>query len=125
MEFDQVRRYADHSIRRGCGFGLLAIFTFMFGLAGAPGIALRSGAVLVTLAAVLLFWRGAKAPARNYRETEVWIMIRDTPGLPKDRMQRLIGRALAASYFWHARIAAYLALTMWAVSLLIWLAEAL
>jgi hypothetical protein len=121
MDADQFRRYADNSIGRACGFGMLAIFTFMFGLAGEPYIAVRAGAILMTLAAVLLYWRGSKAPARNYRETEVWLEIKDIAvAQPKDRLQRLIGGALAESYFWHARVAAYIAVAMWSVALLMW-----
>lgn len=79
---------------------MLAIFTFMVGLSGDPDLAIRAGAILVTLTAVLLYWRGRKAPGRNFRQTEVWLMIRDAPGAPpKDRLQRMIGGALAESYF--------------------------
>ena len=121
MDAEQFRRYADNSIRRACGFAMLAIFTFMIGLAGEPYIAVRAGAILVTLTAVILYWRGTKAPARNYRETEVWLEIKDTPAAqPKERLQRLIGQALADSYFWHARIAAHIALAMWLVAILLW-----
>ncbi len=121
MDYDFFRRCADSSIRRACGFGALAIFTFMVGLSGDPDLAIRAGAVLVTIAAVILYWRGRKAPMRNFRQTEVWLMIRNTPGAPpKERLQRMIGPALAESYFWHADIAARLALVMWGVSVLIW-----
>lgn len=121
MDPEQLRRHADNSIRRACSFAMLAIFTFMFGLAGEPYIAVRAGAILVTLAAVILYWRGTKAPTRNFRETEVWLEVKDTPAPPpKDRLQRLIGQALADSYFWHARIAAHMALAMWLVAILLW-----
>jgi len=120
MDFDQLRRHADNSIRRGCGFALLAVFTFMFGLAGDPYLAVRAGAILMTLAAVVLYWRGSNAPRRNFKHTEVWLAIRDLPALPKDRLQGLIGQALAESYFWHARGAAYVALAMWGVALVLW-----
>ena len=77
-----------------------------------------------------LYRRGQAAPRRKFRDTEVWLMIRglrDAPGigLPKDHLQRLIGQALAGSYFRHARIAAYIADAMWAVALLMWAAHKL
>jgi hypothetical protein len=121
MDPKHFRELADASIRRACGFGLVAIFTAMIGFSADPYLAVRFGAFMVTTAAVILLWRGQGAPRRRYRDTEVWLMIRDTaPAMAKDRLQRLIGQALADSYFWHARIAAYIAVSMWAVALLMW-----
>lgn len=126
MDAKLFRELANASIRRGCGFCLIAIFTAMIGFSADPYIAVRIGAFMVTTAAVVLLWRGQTAPRRRYRDTEVWLMIRDTaPAMPKDRLQRLIGGALAESYFWHARIAAYVAVSMWAVALLMWVGHKL
>lgn len=130
MDPKLLREFADTSIRRGCGFGLIAVFTAMIGFSADPYLAVRFGAFMVTAAAVILYWRGLGAPRRRFRDTEVWLMIRglrDAPGtgLPKDHLQRLIGEALADSYFWHARIAAYIAVTMWGVALLMWAAHKL
>lgn len=124
MDPKLFRDVADTSVRRGCGFGLIAVFTAMVGFSADPYLAVRFGAFMVTVAAVILLWRGQGAPRRNYRSTEVWLMVRDaTAGLPQERLQRLIGHALADSYFWHARIAAYVAVAMWAVALLMWAAN--
>jgi hypothetical protein len=126
MDPKQFRDLANASIRRGCGFALIAVFTAMIGFSADPYIAVRCGAFMITLAAVILLWRGQVAPRRNFRDTEVWLMIRNTaPAMPKDRLQRLIGEALAERYFWHARIAAYLAVSMWAVALLMWVGHKL
>jgi hypothetical protein len=124
MDPKLFRDLADTSIRRACGFALIGIFTAMVGFSGDPYLAVRCGAVLVTLTAVILYWRGQGAPRRNFRDTEVWLMIRNTaPPMPKESLQRLIGNALADSYFWHARIAATVAATMWGVALLMWIAR--
>jgi hypothetical protein len=113
MTYDDIRCYAEQSVRRGCGFALMAIVTAMVGFSGEPWIAVRSGAMFVLIAAVILFWRGWHAPERNYRYTEVWLMIEDTPpALPRERLQSMIGSALADVYFSHARLAAYVALIM-------------
>jgi hypothetical protein len=112
MTYDDIKRYAELSVRRGCGFALMAIVTAMVGFSGEPWIAVRSGAVFVLIAAVVLFWRGWRARQRNYRHTEVWLMIEDAPALPRDRLQAMIGGALADAYFAHARLAAYVALVM-------------
>jgi hypothetical protein len=129
MDPKLFRDLADTSIRRGCGFALIGVFTAMIGFSGDPYLAVRFGAFMVTVAAVVLLWRGQAAPRRNFRDTEVWLMIRARVGgaqaVPKERMQRLIGTALAESYFWHARITAYVAVAMWAIALLMWAAQRL
>ena len=81
---------------------------------------------MVTAAALILLWRGLGAPKRNFRDTEVWLMIRNTaPAMPMERLQLLIGAALAERYFWHARVAAHVAVAMWGVALLMWVAQKL
>lgn len=126
MDSRLIQDLANVSIRRGCGFGAIGIFTAMVGFSAEPYLAVRVGAFFVTVAALILYWRGCNAPQRNFRETEVWLMIRNTaPAVPKDRLQRLIGGALAESYFHHARIAAHIGLGMWGIALLVWAARKL
>ena len=119
MTYEDIRRYAELSVRRGCGFALMAIVTAMVGFSGEPWIAVRSGAVFVLIAAVVLFWRGYAARDRNYKHTEVWLMIEEAPALPRERLQAMIGGALADVYFAHARRAAYVALAMCAIDIAI------
>ena len=117
MTYDDIKRHAELSVRRGCGFALMAITTAMVGFSSEPWIAVRAGAIFVLIAAIVLFWRGRSARARNYRRTEVWLMIEDAPALPRDRLQDMIGGALTDAYFRHARLAAYVALAMCAIDL--------
>lgn len=117
MTYDDIRRHAELSVRRGCGFALMAIMTAMVGFSSEPWIAIRVGTIFVLIAAVVLFWRGRSARARNYRRTEVWLMIEDAPALRHDRLQDMIGGALADVYFSHARLAAYTVLAMCAIDL--------
>jgi hypothetical protein len=119
MTYDDIRGYAELSVRRGCGFAVMAIVTAMVGFSGEPWIAVRSGTVFVLILAVVLFWRGRSARQRNYRHTEVWLMIEDAPALPRERLQTMIGGALADTYFVYARLAAYVALAMCAIDVLI------
>ncbi len=119
MTYEDIRRRAELSVRRGCGFALMAIMTAMVGFSSEPWIAVRVGAIFVLIAAVVLFWRGWAARAHNYRHTEVWLMIEDAPALPRERLQDMIGGALADVYFGHARLAAYVALAMCAIDLAI------
>ncbi|HYC63190.1 MAG TPA: hypothetical protein VEC14_00550 [Reyranellaceae bacterium] len=119
MTYDDIRRHAELSVRRGCGFALMAIVTAMVGFSAEPWIAVRAGAVFVIIAAVVLAWRGWAARTRNYRHTEVWLMIEDAPALPRERLQDMIGGALADAYFAHARTAAWIALAMCLIGIVI------
>jgi hypothetical protein len=119
MTYDDIRRYAELSVKRGCGFAAMAIVTAMVGFSSEPWIAVRAGAVFVTIAAVVLFWKGWSARTRNYRHTEVWLMIDDVPALPRERLQDMIGGALADVYFAYARQAAYIALGMCLIGLML------
>lgn len=119
MTYDDIRRYAEISVRRGCGFAVLAIVTAMVGFSGEPWIAVRSGEVFVLILAVVLFWRGYAARDRNFKHTEVWLMIEQPPALPRERLQTMIGGALADVYFAHARLAAYVTLGMCAIDVAI------
>jgi hypothetical protein len=119
MTYDDIRRHAELSVRRGCGFALMAIATVMVGFSGEPWIAVRAGAVFVTIAALVLAWKGWGARTRNYRHTEVWLMIEEAPALPRDRLQTMIGGALADTYFSYARQAAYIAVAMCVIGFLL------
>jgi len=119
MTYGDIRRYAELSVRRGCGFALMAIVTAMVGFSGEPWIAVRCGAVFVLIAAVVLFWKGWTARSRNYRHTELWLMIEDAPALPRERLQSLIGGILAEVYFSHARVAAYVAVAMCVIAVVV------
>jgi len=122
MDIDAIHRHADLSICRGCGFGLLAIWTFMVGMMGEPAHAARAGAILVTLAVAILLMKANNALRRPYNDTELWIMI--GPKLadyPAERLQKLIGGALAERYRWHAMVGARVAAVMWLVVAALWL----
>ena len=124
MTYDDIRRYAELSVQRGCGFAALGIATAMVGFSGEPWIAVRCGALFVLIMAVVLFWRGYAARERNYRRTEVWLMIEEVPAVPRERLQTMIGGALADVYFGYARLAAYVALAMCAIDVVLGLAGA-
>jgi hypothetical protein len=101
------------SVRRACGFAALAILTVMFGLAAEPYLSLKSGAVLTTLVAAVLAWKTLEAPTRNYKHTELWIMLERTPEAAHHQVGRMINSTLREVYLWHAERAAMIALALW------------
>jgi hypothetical protein len=116
MNYETIRRCAEISVRRGCGFAAIAILSAMVGTSAEPDVCFRLGAASVGLTAVVLYWRGRTALTRNFRRTEVWLMIEDAPAVPRDRLQGMIGAALAECYLAHAWIAAWITLMMCAIA---------
>ena len=110
---DQIRVLAVLSVRRACGFAALAIVTVMFGLVSDPLSSLRGGAVLTTFAAVVLFWKALEAPRRDYRKTELWIMLERGPEASESHVGRVINNVLHEVYLWHAERAAGIAFVLW------------
>jgi hypothetical protein len=110
---ERIQHFADISIRRGCGFGFLAIATAMVGLSADIVIALKTGATSVTLMVAILVLKGLHAPTRSYKDTEVWILLDKRHGLPEARAQQVFGNILRDRYFWHATLVASAATFMW------------
>jgi hypothetical protein len=116
MDYEAIRRFAELSVRRGCGFAAIAIGSAMVGAASQPSVCFRVGAGFAMLTALVLYWRGRRAPTRNFRRTEVWLMMDDPPAVPRERLQAMIGSALAEAYLAHAWIAAWITLLMCAIA---------
>lgn len=117
---ERVRYLADMSIRRGCGFGLIAIGTAMTGMASDIVMAVKGGAIMLTLMGAILVFKGMRARATNYRHTEVWILLdKRLDGWPPNRIQQLIGSTLRDRYLWHAERTAMAAFALWAMAFLI------
>lgn len=117
----KVRDLAFFSVGRACMFALLAIVTVMSGLITWPGMAMRAGAILLSMATVILIFRAIQAPRRPYKRTEVWILIRKEAELPAERAQSIISDALGECYWRFADYAAMLALLLWAIAVVFWL----
>lgn len=119
---DEIERFADLSVKRGCAFALLAITTVMTGLAGTPLLALKSGAILLTMMVVVLAFRAQFARNQSCRRTEVWIMLGQKRRPPEALAQRLISDALRAAYWRYAELSAAGALSLWLMALAFWVA---
>lgn len=114
---DRIRHFADVSVRRGLGFAMLGIFSVMAGLAFAPALAAKAGAVLSAIVACVMAVKAWNAPGRPYRATEVYVMLDGRLGVPEEAAQRAIGHVLRDCYRRHAEIMAAVATGLWIVSL--------
>ncbi len=116
-----IQTLADISIRRACGFAALGIGTVMLALSFDVALALRSGAVLTTMAwgviRLLAWW----CPRRDVRETELWSMLAAerlylTRGPEAPRTLALAGRILRERLVWHGERVGLAAVALWAAA---------
>jgi hypothetical protein len=114
---EQIRHFADISIRRGCAFGFLAIMTTMVGTSSQMLLSAKIGATLLTLMSIILVLKAVQAPSRNYKRTEVWILLGHRHDLPEARAQQVFGSILRERYLWHATVAASIAMALWLLTL--------
>jgi hypothetical protein len=94
----KVEQLALLSVSRAVGFGALAIGTLMVGLSADLLNCLKAGGILSLIMSLILLMKGLRAPQRDYKRTEVWIMLS-----PDDRpsaavAQDMIGEALKRIY---------------------------
>jgi hypothetical protein len=54
-----------------------------------------------------------RAPIRNYKHTEVWVLLDKQHGLPEPRAQQVIGNVLRDCYLRHATLVAAAAAILW------------
>lgn len=71
----RIRALAYLSVVRGCGFGLLTIFTAMVGVAADLSLVLRTGGIGLLLMAFILVLKAARAYRVSFRATEIWILL--------------------------------------------------
>lgn len=98
-----IENAAYVSVGRACGFAGLGIFCIVIGLSFDASLAALVGSKLsISLSLILLVfaWR---APTRNYKRTETWLILKPGDRPQADVAQRLIGGALRTVYLWFAQ----------------------
>jgi hypothetical protein len=98
IAMERVSQLALLSVSRGVGFAALAIGTLMVGLSSDLLTCLRAGGILTLITSTLLFMFGLQAPSRNYKQTEVWIMLNPDERPSAAVAQNMIGDALKRTY---------------------------
>jgi hypothetical protein len=116
---DRIQYLANLSVRRACGFASLAIFTTMFGMAGEPALAIRIGAAMFVLMGLVLAFKAWRAPRRDYRKTELWIMLDNGRDLPPGYPPEVLCQVLREVYLRHAELSGAIALAMGIVVLIL------
>ncbi|GGJ11600.1 hypothetical protein [Neoroseomonas lacus] len=115
---DILQTLADISIRRACGFAALGIGTVMLALSYDLELAFRSGAILTSIACIVIWLLAWRSPRRDVRETELWSMLASerlylTRGPEAPRIRALAGRILHERLVWHGQRVAFAAMALW------------
>ena len=119
---DRIRVCAETSVRRATAFALLGVGTMMIGVSYNMEMALKTGAGLLAIIAVILGFRSLMAMTADYRKTETWMLLDKSHPLPADRLQRVIGETLRDIYRRYAKYSVGGAVILWLMSLVVrWL----
>lgn len=115
----KIERVAHVSVARACGFGALAIVTFMVGLSADVVNCLKTGGLLSLLMCAVLVLKAWFAGQRNYKHTELWLMLG-----PQDRphasiAQQVITNVLRDTFLHFAMHAAFASLLLLSGALLL------
>ena len=116
---EHLRRIAFVSIGRACGFAALAIFCVMVGLSYDPVASARAGGTLTLLVTVVLIMKARGAPTRDYRRTELWLMLEKDERPPAAVAQAATGMVLRDTYFWFAQHTAGISVALWLLAALL------
>ena len=114
-----IERTALLSVGRGCGFAAIAIFTVMVGMSAMMPVAFAAGGILSLVCALILISKSWLLGERNYRRTELWLMLEDDDRPHQTIAPQLIINVLREAYLRFATYATACAVGMFAVSLLL------
>ena len=118
---DRIEYLADISIRRGCGFALLAIGTVMLGLSHDLLLCLKSGAILQALHGSVLGLFAYNAPRWNHRSTELWALLNKGADLPPNYPPELLLEVLRKTYLRYAEMAGVVTLALCIGAAIVWI----
>ena len=109
---DRIRYFADLSVRRAAGLGLLGIALVVAALHFDQALAMHALAVLLTLEALTLFGMARRAHRVPHQRREVWALLDGQHGMG-DRVQRIISEIMRETFLAYARRLAGPAAAAW------------
>ncbi len=99
----EIQRCAETIVARHCLFAGIAIAVIALALLDDPLRALLTAAVLNLMGCLILLLCATNAATRNYRRTELWLLVRDRVTLPPRATQHLLSGILRETYLRFAR----------------------
>ena len=116
---ERLEAMADLVIRRAVGFASLAIVLVVLSLSFQLALALRSGAILVTLLWLIVLLKLAYVPSQDMRHSELWLMVAERHSPDALPMQAAMRMAFASRLRWHADRIGVFAISLWGFYLLV------
>lgn len=116
---DLIKRLADLSIARGCGFAALAVACVMVSLTANPVRVFEAGGVGALLTAFALILKAQYARPDRFKKTEVWIMLDKSERPPEPLAAAWITDARRDALFRWAERMAWAAAAMLGLALLL------
>jgi len=110
---ERLEALADLVIRRALGFASLAIVLIFLSLTFQWALALRSGAMLVTLLWLIVLLKLAYVPSQDMRHSKIWLMVAERHSPDALPMQNAMRLAFANRLRWHADRVGAVAICLW------------
>lgn len=114
---DRIRYFADLSVRRAAGLGLLGIALVVAALHFDRPLAMHALAVLLTLEALTLFGMAHRSHRVPCQRREVWALMEGQHGMGDNRVQRIISEIMRETFLAYARRLAGPAAAAWVLDL--------
>jgi hypothetical protein len=115
---EHMRRIAYETVLRACGFGALAIFCVMTGMAFHPRLAFQAGGFLTMIMAFILILKAREALTKDYRKTEMWLYIEKDFRPPEAYAQWASATILRDTYLTFALWTSLISIVMWVIALI-------
>lgn len=114
---DRIRYFADLSVRRAAGLGLMGIALVVLALHFDRSLALHALAALLSLEALALYLQGRRAHRVPCDRREVWVMLDGQHGMRDSRVQHIISDIMRETFLAYARRLAGPAAAAWVLDL--------
>lgn len=113
-----MRKAAFESVSRGCAFGFLAIACVMMGFVHDPKLIFQSGGILTLMMTFVLLLKSRQALTRDYKRTEMWIILPKNFRPPEAYAQWAASTVLRDAYLTFAQYTAAISILMWMIAII-------
>jgi hypothetical protein len=116
---EHMRRAANMTVLRACGFASLAIFCVMVGTSVVPKVAFQTGGFLTTLLCAILMLKAYGARTKDHRRTEMWICLKKDQRPPAAYAQLVTATVLRETYLRFALWTSGISIALWSIALVL------
>lgn len=114
---EEMRKAAFESVSRGCAFAFLAIACVMMGMVHDPRLVFQSGGILTLIMTFVLMLKSRQALTRDYKRTEMWILLPKDFRPPERYAQWAAATVLRDAYLTFAQYTALASIILWLIAI--------